>query len=126
MKPFNLEAAKAGEPIVTRDGRAAQFLGHIPECSPASRVVAYIEGQNTVTGFMESGAFLSQGEYPEDLFMATKKRAYWVNMYQEEESHFGRMAAYKHDSEQQAIEQANKALRTRKAFAVAVPVTGEE
>lgn len=126
MKPFDLEAAKAGDPVVTRDGRTARFVGHVPECDAVSRVLAYIEGRNTVTGFMESGAFLSDGECPEDLFMAPKTRAYWVNMYQEDDSLFGRIAAYKHDSEQQAIEQANKALRTRKAFAVAVPVTVEE
>lgn len=30
MKPFNLEAAKRGEPIQTRDGRKAAFIGVIP------------------------------------------------------------------------------------------------
>ena len=31
MKPFDLEAAKAGAPIVTRDGRSAKFIAHVAE-----------------------------------------------------------------------------------------------
>ena len=39
MKPFNLEAAKAGAPLVTRDGRPAKFIAHVAEAHPSQRLL---------------------------------------------------------------------------------------
>ena len=37
MKPFDLEAAKRGEPIVTRGGEAAKFIAHVPDADKIGR-----------------------------------------------------------------------------------------
>jgi len=80
MKPFDLEKAKAGHPLVTRDGRKARLVGHVPEAVEPYRVYAYIEGQSCAYSFWESGN-MGGGTNDEDLFMAPNKREGWVNVY---------------------------------------------
>lgn len=70
MKPFDLEAAKRGEPIVTRDGRKARFVAHIPEAPDAHKVIAFIEDGLPET-FSSEGIFhIASGKTSLDLFMA--------------------------------------------------------
>jgi len=56
--PFNLEAAKKGAKLVTRDGRNAKFIAHIPEASNGCRVIAMIEGEFTARFYYENGNIL--------------------------------------------------------------------
>ena len=81
MKPFDLEAAKSGDPIVCRDGTPAKFIAHVPEASESSRLVVMI-GTFVVT-LRENGKYFLQ-DVPDDadLFMAPKKRIVWVNFYE--------------------------------------------
>ena len=79
MKPFDLEAAKRGEPIVCRDGTPAKFIAHVPEAHPTQRLVVLI-GEN-ILGYLESGSWTGVNEDDTDLFMAPKKRTVWVNFY---------------------------------------------
>ncbi len=76
MKPFNLEKALAGEPVVTRDGRKVieiycfDFNGK----NIATPVVAYIEQADALECFDKNGKWLDYRESDEDLFMAPKKK----------------------------------------------------
>ena len=81
MKPFNLEAAKAGAPIVTRNGRPAKFIAHVAEAHPSQRLLVLIDG--AVHLKFESGKHASSSNlvYDNDLFMALIKRTVWVNVY---------------------------------------------
>ena len=80
MKEFNLEAAKRGEPIQTRDGQSAKFIAHVPEAQEHQRMVVFFDGAVWVVG--ESGNFY-QNKFASnhDLFMSPKKRTVWVNIY---------------------------------------------
>lgn len=71
MKPFDLEAAKRGEPIVTRDGREAKFIAHVPEATNEyNRVVFLVEGDLYVRP--TSGLIKQKTTFSElDLFMAS-------------------------------------------------------
>ncbi len=77
MKPFDLEAAKAGAPLVTRDGRPAKFIAHVAEAQPSQRLLVLIDGG--VYAKFESGKYLNSPAH--DLFMAPVKRTVWVNLY---------------------------------------------
>jgi len=80
MKPFDLEAAKRGEPIQTRDGRPVKFIAHVPEAREGDRVVMLFEDVVLASG--ESGHFyLSKEPHHYDLFMAPRKRTMWVNLH---------------------------------------------
>ena len=95
MKPFDLEAAKAGAPIVTRDGRPAKFIAHVAEAQPSQRLLVLIDGG--VYAKFESGKYAASPAhvFNNDLFMAPVKRTVWVNLY-------GGCAAIWHDTEERA------------------------
>ena len=82
MKPFDLEAAKAGAPIVTRDGRPAKFIAHVAEAHPSQRLLVLIDG--TVHTKFESGKYAASPAHvsDNDLFMAPVKRTVWINLYE--------------------------------------------
>lgn len=83
-RPFDLEAAKRGEAIQTRDGRKARFVAFVPEASEGHRVLAIIEGEENARSFFESGYYYRAPRVdPTDLSMASKpKRTVWQNVYQ--------------------------------------------
>lgn len=81
MKPFDLEAAKRGEPIVCRDGTPAKFIAHVPETSKDSRVVVLIKRVIYVIGEDGQCARMKNKTDPLDVFMAPKKRTIWINAY---------------------------------------------
>lgn len=83
MKPFDLEAAKRGEPIVTRDGRQVKFVAYVPEAIEKHRLVVLAHDGNIWT-FYEDGCFREDGCPTDiDLFMAPRieKREGWINVY---------------------------------------------
>lgn len=80
MKPFDLKKAKAGYPIVTRDGRGAKFIAYLPECGEEFRVVALISGDESITTFSSGGRLVIAVESPEDLFLATTKTTWWMGV----------------------------------------------
>ena len=82
MKPFDLEKALAGEPVVTRDGRPVTQVTKFDAPNDPNPVVAVIDGDTQ--SFTLTGAYFGQGKENEyDLFMATKtvKKEGWVNLY---------------------------------------------
>jgi hypothetical protein len=73
--PFNLEKAKAGHPLVTRDGRDVKFLAYVLEVSGLYPVVCFIDGDSYVNTFAENGR-AAMYETQSDLFLKVvpKKR----------------------------------------------------
>ena len=66
MKPFDLEAAKRGDPIVTEDNEKVLFIG----LDSNGNVVAE-DSEGWLIKYRTTG-----------IFMAPKKRTVWVNLYQ--------------------------------------------
>jgi len=86
MKPFNLERALAGDPVVTRDGRTVTEIYHFKTCTDTRPVTAVIDGFRLE--FSIGGLFKPNVDHDAalfvhyaDLFMAPKKRTVWVNFY---------------------------------------------
>lgn len=87
MKPFNLEAAKAGKPIVASGANyPAHFVAHIPEAEWHSRVVIRVGGSVYVCD--EQGRLEGEGDIY--IFMVPTKRTVFVNLYREDD---GRIVA---------------------------------
>lgn len=87
MKPFDLNAAKAGAPIVTRDGTPAKYIAHVPEARQSSQVLCLV--RDTVFAYAPNGDYDSlRGESMLDLYMASTKRTVWVNLYRSGEAYF--------------------------------------
>lgn len=69
--PFDLEAAKAGAPIQTRDGRKAILIGFVP--SFANPVISTIEGTEYLNRHDKTGRYFNDSFKSHfDLFMAPK------------------------------------------------------
>lgn len=70
MKPFNLEEAKAGKPIITRDGTEAKFIAHVPEAED-NKVVILIDG--VILTIQENGRLTNSYDTVSDIFMVSPK-----------------------------------------------------
>lgn len=118
-RPFALEAAKRGEPLVTRDGRSAKFVAYVPEAEKFS-VVAFVEGASGVGTFANNGRYHADrcDDSVNDLFMAPKpKRTVWVNFYRRGLTHAG-LTAGVFESQKVALHFQDQ----EDAVAIAVPV----
>lgn len=67
MKPFDLEAATRGEPIITRGGEQAVFLLHVPEARACDRVVYRVN--DMVFTADTNGVFNAREDTRLDLFI---------------------------------------------------------
>lgn len=117
MRPFNLEEALAGKPVVTRDGRAATEIHYFKTLESNSRVVAVVDG--SMWSYRETGR-LCTGDVVEsnlDLFMATQKVTKWGNVYKAFNGLYD--ISFLFDNEDEAVK--NKTENT----IVTVPITFE-
>ena len=91
LKPFDLQKAKAGKPVCTRDGRKARIicfdrrLFYKNVSYPILALVERSDGEDDVCGYNEKGKVLIEdgAEYKDDLMMLPEKKEGWVNVYKE-------------------------------------------
>jgi hypothetical protein len=128
MKPFDLQRAIAGDPVVTRDGRRAKFVAHVPESKRGCTTIAFVEGDGAVRLYYDNGSFCYDNSISEhDLQMAPKKKTAYVNLWPGRDgTTFGVPAftAYWYETKELATEALGDAGSG--ALAVAVPVEIEE
>lgn len=87
LKPFNLEAAEAGKPVCTRDGRKARIIcwdlksGNY--CLAAAVETKADENFEEILTYDKNGIFTTDSEvnHEYDLMMATEKTKLYVNIY---------------------------------------------
>ena len=106
MKPFDIELAKQGKPVCTRDGRKARII-----CFDRNHqypVVALIEckdGEEMIAAFTKDG----ETDYEpknNSLMMLTEKKEGWVNVYDADTTFYfveGRV----YDTKEEAIKHIN-------------------
>lgn len=93
MKPFDLEAAKAGKPVCTRDGRKARIICFDRKFlfkGVSYPIIALVEDtakEETIYGYNEKGKVLIENDtpYKDDLMMLPQKKEGWVNVYKSHE-----------------------------------------
>ena len=91
LRAFNLEEAKQGKPVCTRDGRKARIicfdrrLFYKNVSYPILAVVERSDGEDDVCGYNEKGKVLIEdgAEYKDDLMMLPEKKEGWVNVYKD-------------------------------------------
>ena len=100
MKPFNLEAAKAGAPVCTRDGRAVRFLCFDRE-NDRYPIVGLI--RNLSNSYEDVVCWSTKGHYV-DLLMASIKREGWIRVYKHKVSNLNRTGCSIYTNHQEALE----------------------
>lgn len=86
LKPFDLESAKKGEPVFTRDGRKARVIcfdrkGY--ELYPMLALVEESGSENNIYSYKANGMWANTGEESNnDLMMLPKMREAWIVVYE--------------------------------------------
>lgn len=86
LKEFDLEAAKAGKPVCTRDGRKARVICFDRDAA-SYNIVALTEYKNfpnkeeEIKVYNNNGKYISGEENDLDLMMLPEKKEGWVNIY---------------------------------------------
>lgn len=88
MKPFDLEAAKAGKPVCTRDGRKARIICFDTINKGNYPIIALLEdkGSEAIFYYNKDGKCNVGTEL--DLMMLPEKKEGWVNIYGEEKERY--------------------------------------
>lgn len=84
MKPFDIELAKAGHPVCTRDGKPARIICFDRRSVNGCSIVALIdEGvyENFLSYNLQGRFFEGARKDENDLFMDSKKKEGWVNVF---------------------------------------------
>lgn len=119
MKPFDLQKAIAGDPVVTRDGRNVIDIHHFKHDTSNLCLCAHIEGEPSPDWFHANGRDNLSDEDPSDLFMAPKKTTLYVNIWRNSSE------AVFHEESDQA--EAAASFNGREHYrAIAVPVEIED
>ena len=86
MKPFDLELAKIGKPVCTRDGRKARIICFDRKGKqPIIALVIQDNGEEFIENYHLSGRFNVDETFENnrDLMMLPEKKEGWVNVYKE-------------------------------------------
>lgn len=85
LKPFNLETAKAGKPVITRDGRKARLIAVDlnNKTYPLAAVIENNGEENEVHNYTSDGLATYGTLNDADLMIITEKKEGWVNVYKE-------------------------------------------
>lgn len=78
LRPFDLEAAKAGAPVITRDGRPARIVCWDGESALAGKQFSLVallgEGAGQIPGLFDVSGVCINGNHHVQLFMAPKPK----------------------------------------------------
>lgn len=82
LKPFDLEAAKAGKPVCTRDGRKARIICQDKKGNyPIVALIQDNENSEHIEYYTENGIFSNGGNNKNrDLMMLPQKKEGWINL----------------------------------------------
>ena len=91
LKEFDLEAAKAGKPVCTSDGRKARIISFDRKFlfkGVSYPIIALVEDaakEETIYGYNEKGKTLIENDtpYKDDLMILPQKKEGWVNIYKD-------------------------------------------
>lgn len=107
MRDFNLELAKQGHPVCTRDGRPARVIcwdckNHMGEDdTPIVALVQLSDGGEYPYCYYENGLFTDRHTDKRDLMMAPVKHEGWINIVKTDDGYQTLPGVY--DTEDEAI-----------------------
>lgn len=85
MKQFDIELAKAGYPVCTRDGRPVRILCFDRKSVDGYSILALVDEGNyeSFIVYTSRGKFSNheKDDDPYDLFVASVKKEGWINIY---------------------------------------------
>lgn len=123
MKPFDLEKALNGHPVVTRDGRKVTEIHYFKTVGRHYKLYGAVnepEYGDSVHSWTDQGIFQKGKESHLDLFLESVQKTVYINVFRTLDH--PRLYSGVHETE----ESARAACSLVQCVAVAVPVTFEE
>lgn len=101
MRDFNLELAKQGHPVCTRDGRPARVIFWEAKGDfPIIALITLSDGSEDHVSYTINGEFSMGKQDGVDLMMAPVKHEGWVNIYQFTAGHYSAgQSVYKNEED---------------------------
>ena len=101
LKPFDIQKAKAGEPVCTRDGRKARIICFDRDWD--MHIVALVTDPlgESVHCYLSNGKVDSDKQNDEDLMMLPEKKEGWMNIYSNGYNH--KVGALIYNSKKEAL-----------------------
>lgn len=118
LKKFDLEAAKAGKPVCTRDGRKVRIICFDAECNKPIVALIYDCNKETVFQYLKSGRFFVDQIDKYDLMMLPRKKEGWLNIYKD----FEDTVCCVYPTEKEALEDGE----TEKDYITTIKIEWEE
>lgn len=120
MKPFDIELAKQGKPVCTRDGRPVRILCYDFKSLENTPIVALIrlnEHQEDVVHYYIDGKHFENGINDLDLMMVSGQKEGWINVCRDREDnkpfcHHGKIFETKEDARAYLKQMATMAPKT--------------
>lgn len=112
MKPFDIEKAKAGHPVCTRDGRKARIIcfdakSYKDKNEEIIALVTKPDGSEYVEYYTQDGRFSCLKDDRDDLMMASEKKTGWINIYPYQgKERVAMIGSYAHKTQKEAKERA--------------------
>jgi len=112
LKPFDLEKAKAGKPVCTRDGRKARIICFDRDWD--MHIVALVADPlgESVHYYLSNGKVDFDRQLDDDLMMLPEKKEGWVNVYYNKIDGIT-FSKHPHTSKEEAIKEAGGTLSGR-------------
>lgn len=104
LKPFDLEAARSGKPVCTRNGEKARIICF--DVKAKKPIAALITNDDTeeVHFYYDNGRSDQYLEYRYDLMILPEKKEGWVNIYNDGGTYYSK---YIYKTEKEATGQAD-------------------
>lgn len=82
LRPFNLERAKQGKPVCTRDGAKARIICFDAKSdAPIIALITADDGTEITFDYLSDGTFFNSENPDNDLMMLPEKKEGWINIY---------------------------------------------
>ena len=135
LKPFDLQKAREGKPVCTRDGRKARIICFDREFIHEGQnycIVALIKDgshSESLYSYTEDGLFSSNKIHNYDLMMLPERKEGWINIYNADTTFYyadGRVFETKDEAVQEAKEKVEKEQREKNEYVDTIKITWEE
>ena len=117
LRPFDIQKAREGKPVCTRDGRRARII-----CFDRKfyydgynyPIVAMVNDNDNelVHAYTQDGLLVGNIEGELDLMMLPEKKEGWVNVYYDNDASSHRGCRFIYDTKEQAVKEAGSAYIT--------------
>lgn len=126
MKEFDLEKAKAGHPVCTRDGYEARILCFDREGQHPIVALVKDAGNETIFSYDNMGRYSNDGrECLCDLFMKSAKQKRWINLYKDKDERlFPGLNLF--ESEKEAKDRMESGEKSNRLYYKTVKIEWEE